>query len=79
MVDELVPRDADEPGDAEVRDRVALNGLHRREKRLGGEIFGDRLVADPGPEVSEYLRQRPVIHREQRRPLIRWLALLIDQ
>ena len=48
VVDELVPRDADEPRDGELRHRVALDGLHRREERLGGEVLGDDSRIPPG-------------------------------
>ena len=48
VVDELVPGDADEPRDGEVRHRVALDGLHRGEEGLGGEVLGDGSRCRPG-------------------------------
>lgn len=47
VVDQLVPRNANEPGDREARDGPAPNGVHRRQERLGGEVFSHRLVAAP--------------------------------
>jgi hypothetical protein len=71
MIDELVARDADQPRDREIGNCIAFDRLHGREKRLGGDVFGDRLAADPHAQVPVHLGERAVVHREQGHALIR--------
>src|SRR3954453_20751734 len=62
VVDELVPRHADQPRDGEVWDRAAFDRLHCGEEGVGREVFGDRLRAGPHTQISVHLGQRPVVH-----------------
>ena len=55
VVDELVTRDADQPGDGHVVYLAALDGIACGEERLGREVLGEREVAASRLQVAVYL------------------------